>query len=235
MARGRFVNKKISYSSRVAALPEPAQKLYTWMITHLDRDGRMHGNARLVKQLVIPNSRYSYKLVENWLNLMAEQVDPETGYGLISRYNVGRLECIWMEGFDTEQGVGSWRRKETPSVIPEPPESVHKEAKHRVSCPPNGDHIPTEEIVDNKLKAIITCYESGIGQATPAVFEKLKDICDEYPDGWFKKAVKEAELQNKRNLSYVTAILKRWKVEGITDKPKKGKTDKLESYFDEEG
>ena len=70
-------------------------------------------------------------------------------------------------------------------------------------------------IVDDKLKALVDCYESDIAIATPMVVERLKDSCDRYPDGWFQKAVEEAVRQSKRSLAYVEAILKRWESEGI--------------------
>ncbi len=71
-----------------------------------------------------------------------------------------------------------------------------------------------EDIVDERLAKLVDIYEKEIGMPTPAQFEELKDILDEYPEGWFEDAAKEASLQNKRNLKYILGILKRWKTEG---------------------
>ena len=78
-------------------------------------------------------------------------------------------------------------------------------------------------IVDDKLKNLVTCYEANITIITPMVVERLKDICDRYPDGWFQKAVEEAVRQSKRSLAYVEAILKRWEREGINPLKEKSK------------
>ena len=49
---------------------------------------------------------------------------------------------------------------------------------------------------------------------TPMNSEILKVIEDEYPAGWFEDATLEAVKNNKRNLAYIEAILKRWKADG---------------------
>ena len=66
-----------------------------------------------------------------------------------------------------------------------------------------------------EFSTIVNCYEQNIGLLTPSIAESLKDISAQYPCDWFPLAVKEACKANVRRLSYVTAILERWKVEGI--------------------
>ena len=66
-----------------------------------------------------------------------------------------------------------------------------------------------------EFSTIVNCYEQNIGLLTPSIAESLKDISAQYPSDWFPLAVKEACKANVRRLSYVTAILERWKVEGI--------------------
>lgn len=66
-----------------------------------------------------------------------------------------------------------------------------------------------------EFSTIVNCYEQNIGLLTPSIAESLKDISAQYPTDWFPLAVKEACKANVRRLSYVTAILERWKVEGI--------------------
>ena len=66
-----------------------------------------------------------------------------------------------------------------------------------------------------EFSTIVNCYEQNIGLLTPSIAESLKDISAQYPPDWFPLAVKEACKANVRRLSYVTAILERWKVEGI--------------------
>lgn len=100
---------------------------------------------------------------------------------------------------------------------PSPPEKLMKLLEKKPSS-----KLPV--IVDEKLKGLVDCYESNIAIATPMVLERLKDICDQYPDGWFQKAVEEAVRNSKRNLAYVEAILKRWESEGINPFEEKKKS-----------
>ena len=85
----------------------------------------------------------------------------------------------------------------------------------------------TEKPQDPKLAAISVVYEQNIGILTPIVAEKLKWICDTFPEGWFQAAVKEALDHNARSLAYITSILERWSREGFkskkNEKPGQGK------------
>jgi DNA replication protein len=61
---------------------------------------------------------------------------------------------------------------------------------------------------------IFTLYEQNIGLLLPMVAEELKDAADQYPEDWIVDAFREAVQQNKRNWSYIRAILRRWETEG---------------------
>ncbi|SRR5579885_820839 len=61
---------------------------------------------------------------------------------------------------------------------------------------------------------IFTLYEQNIGLLLPLVAEELKDAADQYPEDWILDAFREAVQQNKRNWSYIRAILRRWETEG---------------------
>ena len=226
MARGRFISNKISVSGRVNDLPIPAALLYTWMITHLDVEGRMQGDARLIKQQVIPLKSYSSRVVEGWLKQMEESLDLETGFGLITRYEVAGRKYIWMAGFDSEQsnkGGSVWKGREHPSVLPPPPEKLLNLASAAGLI-----NIPTErkaKTIDAGMNnptyaAIVNIYESNIGILTPALAGKLAEISDKYPDGWFEKAVNIACDNNVRRLSYISKILERWGEQGHTENGK---------------
>ena len=60
-----------------------------------------------------------------------------------------------------------------------------------------------------------TVYEQNIGALTPMIADQIKELEAEYGPAWFCQAVREAVSNEARNLRYVTAILKRWKVEGF--------------------
>lgn len=61
---------------------------------------------------------------------------------------------------------------------------------------------------------IYAVYEREIGPLTPMIADQLDGFEKDYPPEWFEMAVREAITHNKRNLAYVGAILKRWKVDG---------------------
>lgn len=57
---------------------------------------------------------------------------------------------------------------------------------------------------------IFQLYEENIGPITPMLADSLGDIEDTYPELWIEEAFKIAVENNKRSLSYIEAILKRW-------------------------
>jgi DnaD/phage-associated family protein len=65
---------------------------------------------------------------------------------------------------------------------------------------------------------IFTIYEQNIGPLTPMIAEHLRDFESTYPEGWVEDAIEIAVTYNKRTLSYIEAILKRWKAEGHIEK-----------------
>jgi len=57
---------------------------------------------------------------------------------------------------------------------------------------------------------IFVLYEQNIGLLTPLIADQLKDAADQYPQEWIEAAFREAVQHNKRNWSYISAILRRW-------------------------
>jgi DNA replication protein len=64
---------------------------------------------------------------------------------------------------------------------------------------------------------VFTLYEQNIGPLTPLIAERLQDFEATYPAGWIEEAIQIAVARNKRNLSYVDAVLNRWQAEGRQD------------------
>jgi len=61
---------------------------------------------------------------------------------------------------------------------------------------------------------IFVLYEQNIGLLSPLLADELKDAADQYPAEWIEAAFREAVQHNKRNWSYIRAILRRWETEG---------------------
>lgn len=80
------------------------------------------------------------------------------------------------------------------------------------------DYLLPQEAKSGKIFA---AYESNIGTLTPMIADELKDLDETYSEEWLLKAIGESVLNEKRNLKYVAAILKRWKVEGFQSKKQK--------------
>lgn len=74
-----MLHAKISVSLQVNKLPEPAQLLFTWMISHADDEGRLKGDAESVRALVVPMKHWSLKRMESYLNAIKNE-------GLIYRW-----------------------------------------------------------------------------------------------------------------------------------------------------
>lgn len=82
--------------------------------------------------------------------------------------------------------------------------------------------LTTTTTREENLAKISNLYEDNIGRLTSVIGERLKDIADKYPAGWFEEALKKAVELEHRNLKYIEAILERWQTEGFKSPKKKG-------------
>jgi hypothetical protein len=114
MARGRMLSKDISLDEKVDALSDDsARLLFTWLIPHLDREGRMYGEPGVIKSIVAPRRNWSNKRVEKYLTEMEK-------LGLIVRYPFNGNRYLLAPGFEKHQ-VGLRKERESQSKIPTPP------------------------------------------------------------------------------------------------------------------
>lgn len=65
---------------------------------------------------------------------------------------------------------------------------------------------------------VFQVYEQEIGALTPTISQTIDDL--EAPDEWVIEAMQIAAKNNKRSISYVEGIIKRWKSEGRGDNRK---------------
>jgi len=240
MARGRMINKKISNSRAVDALPEPAQLLYTWLIPHLDCNGCFYGSAQMIKSLVFPRKKYSKTRIENWIKLMEKTHGTEKS-PLVVRYFVDGEQYLFMPGFVGEQ-IGLRRDKERPEFPTfdgKNTEIVGQTVplRGREGGGGRGGEVPpspeVEEEVEEKRKGKGTATPSPIESSVLNIFLKkfpyafgrepdsreqaqLRDFAAEVAAGGgatdkqIHDAFKEAVGQNKCNVRYVRAVLLDW-------------------------
>ena len=114
MAEGRMLKKKISLNEAVADLANDTHRLlFTWGIAHLDVEGRITGNLRGFRGLVVP---------------LLDHITPETiqgffqdaeSLGLIQRYEVDGEWHVQYPKFAHNQNLN--RSREAASKRPPPP------------------------------------------------------------------------------------------------------------------
>lgn len=73
MAKARMLHKKISVSTQVNKLSLPARLLFTWMIAHADDEGKLKGDPEYVKAIVVPMTKWSFKLIRSYLEEVENQ------------------------------------------------------------------------------------------------------------------------------------------------------------------
>jgi len=112
MARGRFIEKKICIDKTVNELSCFESMLgFTWLITHLDCEGRTYGDPAVVRSFVFP--RRNDITVEQMESFIQEWHD----VGLIVWYEVDEDKYIYFPKFKMYQ-VGLNPEREAKSVIP---------------------------------------------------------------------------------------------------------------------
>jgi len=222
----RMVSIEMNLNYRVAKLPyEPhdAQKFYIGMCLQADKEGRLPGETKLLSKIIWPHCDYSEEEVAGWLELMESLKDDETGYGLIERYEVNGHKYIRLTGWDYWQ-PRSYRVKEAESRIPSPP--YKKKVKKKPGRP------IADDILDPRLADMVKAYEYFKGSPiTPSDSDLIKEVYDDYPDGWLEKGIEEARKHNARSIKYIMKILLRWKDEG--EDPLAGVSAKVKPPDDE--
>ena len=98
MARGRMISKAISLDEKInySLSDDTCRLLFTWLIPHLDCEGRMHGDPQTIKSIVFPRRRDSVSKIEKYLTEM-EKV------GLILRYSINGAQYLAMPNFEKHQ------------------------------------------------------------------------------------------------------------------------------------
>jgi len=113
MADGRMLKKKISTSRRLAALKtDSARLLYTWLIPHLDIEGRFSADPAVVKGQIVPRLKH---LTEEKVNqILIDMAQNE----LIYMYSNDGDRFLELRHFRDEQNIREDRERQ--STIPAP-------------------------------------------------------------------------------------------------------------------
>ena len=111
MAKGRFISKEISLDEKVDSLSnDTARLLFTWMIPHLDVEGRIYGDPQVFRSIVAPRRNYSNNTIAKYLAEFESK-------SLIERYTIDGHAYISVSNFSKHQ-LGLRKDKESQSRIP---------------------------------------------------------------------------------------------------------------------
>jgi hypothetical protein len=145
MADGRMLKRAISTSRRLADLKtDSARMLYTWIIPHLDIEGRFYADPAMVKGSVVPRIKsFTEAKIGECLSDMA-------AVGLIYLYKIDGDNYLHLRKFEDHQNLRPG--KEAKSIIPSPPISDNSGPTPAV-LPDNSGPTPAEDkIREDKIR-----------------------------------------------------------------------------------
>ena len=214
MARGRMISKVISLDEKVNALSNDSVRLlFTWLIPHLDCEGRMYGDPQTVKSIVFPQRSMDVRTMQKYLDELVES-------GLIQRYINGGTTYICFPNFKKHQ-IGLNKSKELPSQIPAPktenlqndsgnnPAQVKVEVKVKEETKEESSSLSKEDVIEVYKKEIAGLYEE---ESLSEIIEKdIEATINIFSAAWVIDAIQEAVSRKNRTWRYVTGILKNWK------------------------
>jgi len=214
MARGRMISKAISLDEKVNALSDDtARLLFTWLITHLDCEGRMHGDPVTVKSIVFPRRNISPQRIEKYL---AELEKTE----LIFRYSINGNQYLCAPTFEKHQ-MGLRKNQEAPSQIPPFTTDLQRsknglgllqvktKIKVKEETKEESSSLSKEDVIEVYKKEIAGLYEE---ESLSEIIEKdIEATINIFSAAWVIDAIQEAVSRKNRTWRYVTGILKNWK------------------------
>ncbi len=162
---------------------------------------------------------HKYQANAEWLGV-SDYPAPD-GWIDHARYH-GKGNKIFTLNWENREGeisrnVGSALPSQLPSALPSNDDEgdVNDDADDNVNGEVEAEGAPKPTAAAALTRPVIfAIYEREIGPLTPMIGDQLQEFERDYPPEWFEMAVREAITHNKRNLAYVAAILKRWKVDG---------------------
>lgn len=152
MPEGRMLKKLISTSQKLAKLKsDSARLLYTWLLPHLDIEGRFSADPNIVKGYVVPRLKMSPRKINDYLEDMVRN-------DLIIIYEINGDKFLQLKKFKDFQILRE--KRESKSQIPAPP-------KNSITTP----GVPTENSSTSKVKE----SKSKVKESKSLCLEKFQD------------------------------------------------------------
>lgn len=239
MAKGRFISKEICLDKRVNELSDSNSILgFTWLITHLDCEGRTYGDPAIVKSLIFPRRpEITIEMVEYYIKEWAEA-------GLIILYEADDI-YIQFPNFDKHQ-VGLRKDREPASIISEltedcriiagkyPAEVNVKLIKVNNNVKLNGENQQQPANIFTKLENTlqIMCFQKDI--------EDIEDLVKEHGEERLLKAAqwlkeKDPEIRNMSTaLKAIDKAARNWMDNPTPKKPQNNNRKKIFEMLEQE-
>jgi hypothetical protein len=206
MPRGRFLNKEICLDKTVNELSSDLSKLaFTWIIPHLDKEGRIYGDPAVVRSMIFP--RRTDITVDDMQSYIQEWHDA----GLIVWYECNDDKYILFPNFDKHQ-VGLNKDREADSVIPAPDElmtlsgSNHEQIPVNIKLSKDNANDKLSELEDNASSP--PNFISEFIDAVRVQFtnndqpQTIKDLVDDYGEQVVLEAATWYGQNNPRNMGH---------------------------------
>jgi hypothetical protein len=207
-----MLNKSVSSDKAVATLINElgpwAGLTFSWLIAHLDREGRMHGDPEVIKGLVFPRiAGIDPAIIRQTLGRAHE-------LGLIRWYEADGDAYLEMPGFEKNQ-VGMRKDREPESSVPAPTSVVpqyEKKTSLPEDCRQTSGNLPSEgkgrevEVKDmssstrrveksDEIQAVFAHYRTLHPRAHPkpkSGSPEWRKIRDRLAEGYTVEALKQA-------------------------------------------
>lgn len=210
----RKLHTKILDSYDFAEMPNDFTRVL-WMLLPLvaDSEGRAIDNPAWLRSKMFP-LRDDVKLedIESALSWLADRQ-------MIVRYEVDGRGYFYISKFKTYQ---TGTEKEAKSVLPKAPDlllSGSRVTQEQVDVAASASASASVNASESESESgeIFKSYEREIGIISPVISDDIVDMLEDgMPAEYFIRAFQEAAKNNKRSWAYAKAILKRYKVEGVT-------------------
>jgi hypothetical protein len=183
--------KSVSISQKLASLPSDSDRLlWTWLLAHLDREGRFYAEPSVVKGHAVPRLKnHTDETISKSLQRMAD-------VGLIILYRVNGDSYLQYNQFDEHQ-AGLHKDREAPSLCPPPPVKVRKgPVKVRQSPEKVPLNIREDKIRESNIRVLeswnslnIRNLKDGESKVREKTEAKIQAVLEDYPADVIIKAI----------------------------------------------